>query len=417
MVQISWQDIEAGAISQQPLVVRESYNAAKQFACGLYGSYQQYFGNVAPQGPLEGLKRGVWDKICGPTLPPVPTAPPPWDGQTCACKTYRVTVKSRSTSQVVTEGIVDVTGPVFGLVDQFPNAGLASWAVRHGVCSGGAYTGATLRGVITTSRTDDTYIESSVLLSGPAGCPVPSPAPVPPPVPPPPERQRIEKPIQIAPNVTINAPIILVKPTLNNNIDLGVEVAVGGINFNFSLGGVEFNLNPTFSPTLIAPTINLPPLPPSTPRPPALPPAGGGGDCPDPCEEFDYERVENAIKAERKYYARPKKTSFVVPLGSGRGGTVSIPVRTLFVRVRITKEPNSVKEQAGTGGVDVLYAGWCGWGKSAPGDRTPISYRDNSYAVPVGCDVFSWTLYAGALASVEAIVEGNLPECETYECG
>lgn len=414
MVTIPWADIEAGAMASQPQVVQSSYNAAKQFACGLYNGYQGFFGNQAPQGPLDGLKRGVWDKICGPGLPPVPSSPPPWDGETCACKEYRVTVKARSQSQVVVESVTDLTGPIFGLVNRFPNEGLTTWAVRHGICSGGAFTGAALRDAITTAQTDTVYIESSVLLSSGGGCLVPSPTPVPPPVPPPPERQRIQQPITIAPGITINAPIVLVKPTLNNNIDVGVEIAVGGINFNFSLGGVEFNLNPTFAPVLVAPTVNLPPLPPGTPRPPALPPAGGGSaDCPD----VDLQPVLDAIRNERKYYGTRNTTLIESVVGSGRGGNVALPTRTENVRVRITTDPLSVKEQAGSGAPDVLYAGWCSSGRDRPGIRNPINYRDTTFPVGENENRFTWTLYNGGNAEITAIHRVNLPGCVENECG
>lgn len=416
MTLYSWGDVAAGALDQAPTPVKESVAAARKFACGLYKAYEGYYGNTAPQGPLEGLKRGVWDKICDNGLPPVPSDPPPWDGNSCACVEYLV-----EGLQYETSGIGQrlpwnaiVTGPIFGIrvAGGFP--GGATFFLRHGRCTNGVFSGVRERELGGASGPERTYQITSINRVAGQGdsCPVPSPNPIPPPTPPSPSDQKGNTNITIAPGVTINAPITLVGPTTNVSLNPSVEVNVGPLNVNFGLGGINVDISPSFNPTLIVPVVNLPSLP--GPRPLPLPPSGGV--CPDPCPDIDYARIEAAIRAERKFYAKPKTRREVAVLGSGVGGTVVLPAEAAWVRLVLTKEPLSVQEQFGAGGPDVLFAGWHSFGVGTGGERIPISYRQNTYLVPKGATQFSWTVYRGAIASVSALLDVPTNECETSLC-
>jgi hypothetical protein len=415
LAEISWQDVANGAIDNQPAPVRESIKAAKSFACGLYKDYNQYFGNVAPITPPAAALRGVWDKICDPgSIPPPASDPPPWDGQSCACDTYLVKIRITGDGIQPIIGEVVVTGPVFGLVTVSSTETTKTLNVRHGRCADGKFVGTAESAGFSGNKDYNVSLSSITKLSSGSGCQPPTPTPVPAPTPPPPERQRDNANLTIAPNLTINAPITLVGPATNLTLNPSVEIAVGPINVNFNLGGINVGFNPTFSPVVVAPVVVLPPLPPGVDRPTPLPQPGS--DCPDPCPEIDYTRIERAIASQKKFYAKPKTRLVTVSLGNGRGGSTSLPTRTRFVRVTLTALPIKLKGQAGTGGPDVIFAGWVGFGFGGPGDRTPISYQVNSYAIPPGCDRFTWTVYQGGSATVEAIVEEDLAACETTSC-
>lgn len=416
MPQYSWQDVASGAIDSAPEIVKSSFGAAQSFACGLYRDYEKYFGNIAPQGPAEGLKRGVWDKLCGPGLPPPPSDPPPWNGDTCACVPYDVRGVHFATSpgaERLQWGLTAL-GPIFGVkqVGSFP--GGVDFFLESGQCSGGIFTGTRQTKIGGASVQERKYIITSITPTDgpPASCPAPLPNPIPPPQPPPPDRQSERAPIVISPGLTLNVPVTLVGPTTNVEISPNIEVNVGPVNVNIGLGGVNIEISPSFNPTLVAPVVVLPPLP--FPRPPALPPSGG--DCPDPCEAFDYPRIERAIAAERKFYAKPKTRLLTTVAGTANAGTIEIPPRTRFVRVVLTREPNSVKEQAGAGGPDVLFAGWCSWGIGTAGERIPLNYRQSTFVLPFGMTQFSWTTYQGAIAQISVMVEEDLAECETSTC-
>ena len=248
--------------------------------------------NSAPYDPLAGLKRGIWDRICPQDLPPVPTNPPPWGGDSCACVQY--TVETRSTGPglpPISATSIPLTGPIYGIERETPTPGAQSSFIRHGICTNGQFSG--------TNRTqaffgNENYTTSIVRInrqgSG-TNCPVPSPTPPPSPTPIPPEDQQRSAPITIAPNVSLTVPVILVRPTVNIDLNPSVEINVGPLNFNFDLGGVTIGINPSFNPRIFSPEVNLPGLPGGNPRPPVLPPAGGGGVCPDPCEPIELETI------------------------------------------------------------------------------------------------------------------------------
>jgi len=413
-MQYSWDDVARGALENAPTPVKSSVAAARTFACGLYRQYEGFFGNQAPQGPLEGLKRGVWDKICS-SLPPVPTNPvPPLGTDTCACVPYkaRVIVYTGEGNKIQDNYNGDFTGPFFGTRRTSNGGGGYGLAIIQGVCQNGVLVGTSEAGQVLVPDSYNAYV-AEVRPANPTGA-CPSVPPPPPPPPPPPERQVDNVPITIAPNVTINAPVTLIRPTTNIDLRPQVEIGVGPFNVNFNLDGINIGINPTFAPTIYAPTVNLPPLPPGIVRPPPLPP--GTGDCPDPCPDIDYDRILNAIKAERKYYAKPKTDISFVDIGAGAGGEVAIPPNTSFISVTITREPNKVQEQFGEGGPDVLYAGWCSVGRGAAGVRTPISYRDQTVPVPPFGSTFTWTIYNGGAARIIAIVEAPQAECQTSSC-
>ena len=418
-VLIPWEVINSPSIDNYPQMVRSGLNAAREFACDLYRRYPGFMSNSGPYDPLAGLKRGIWDRICPTDLPPVPTNPPPWGGDTCACALYTVNFRRSGGGQApVTSTIVNVRGPIYGLRRDTPSPGAQRQFLQSGNCVNGVWTGQSETQVFFGSDQFQFVISNVIRTDGGTTCNPPQPSPPPPPPQPiAPEDQERRSPITVAPNVTVNVPVILVRPTVNVDLNPSVEINVGPLNFNFDLGGVTVGINPSFNPTIFAPTVNLPGLPGGRPRPPALPPSGG--NCPDPCEPTDLTPVINRLEQVKKYVRRPKTVLNAQGLGSGNSGTFNLPPRTKFVTVDVTVAPANVRVQSGGGQApNVQHQGWSAIGRGSKfGERIPLSYGANVYPVPVECDSFSFTLYAGGVASVGAIVESDLPECQEYECG
>lgn len=413
MVFLPWAEIEEGASAAQPAVIGSAIAAAQSFACGLYKDYPEFMSNSGPLDPLAGLKRGIWDKIC-PNQPPPPTpTPPSWDGSTCACRNYNVPWRTLDGDVPIFVGAsINVTGPIFGLEKIDQGNGTIATNLKHGQCDGsGNFTGVTSTGLVIGGTQIKVFLQTPTLLPNqPPGCNPPSNPP--PPTPPPPERQAERGDINISPNIDVNVPIILVRPEISVDINPSIEIGVGPFNVNFDAGGITVNLNPSFDLPPLPVPIPLPPPP--IPRPPSLPPSGG--DCPDPCEEFDYERIEDAIRNERKYYAQSKQEIEEENLGSGRSGDVEISPEAIYIRVQITQRPSQIKSQAGIDAPDVLFAGWCSWGLEHPGIRYPIHYDTQVFPIGERSTRFTWTLYEGGSATITEIKLKNLEECETNEC-
>jgi len=242
-------------------LVSSSFAAAQNFICSLAQQYPQWMGvGIAPTDINGSLRRGILDR-CG--LPAPPSSPPPWNGDTCACVNYSVTIRSTGTQangqplNPITATATGVRGPIYGIERTELTTTQLSF-IRHGVCTNGVWSGTTTRQVFSGDKGYQTSIVNIVREGTGTDCPIPSPTPIPPPVPPPPEAQRRDAPVTIAPNVTLTVPVILVRPTVNVDISPQFEVNVGPLNFNFDLGGVTFDISPSFNPTFISPSINLP---------------------------------------------------------------------------------------------------------------------------------------------------------------
>ena len=419
-VLIPWEVINSPQIDNYPELVRSGIAAARGFACDLYKRYPGFMSNSGPYDPLAGLKRGIWDRICPNDLPPVPTTPPPWDGETCACATYNVTVRSTQSnpaSTPITATRNGVTGPIFGLTRAEPGNGTQQTSLVSGVCTNGVYGGTRSDVIFSGAKEFTTSIVNVVRTDGGTTCRAPGPNPLPTPTPIPPEDQRRTAPVTISPNVSLTVPVTLIRPTVNVDLNPSVEINVGPINVNFDLGGVTVGINPSFNPTIFAPTVNLPGLPGGRPRPPALPPSGG--NCPDPCPPVDLKPLRDSLGRIEKYTRRSNVALNAQVIGSGDSGSYRLPDRTKFVTVSVTvPPPNKRIQSGGTVGPDVYHQGWCAVGRSFRyGERIPLSYLQNVYPVPDGCDSFSFTLYDGGSATVQAVVESNVAGCQEYECG
>lgn len=207
---------------------------------------------------------------------------------------------------------------------------------------------------------------------------------------------------------------VLFKPTL--------QVNVGDINVNFDAGGITFsptiNINPSPRPSG-EPQPDTPPAPPLPPsRPPANDDTGSGSPCP-PCPPVNLQPIIDRLELIKKYVRRPKTRLDIQTVTVGDSGTITLPNRTRFVEVGVIVPPPNIRTQSGgSAGPNVAHQGWCAIGRNGKfGERIPLSYGENGYLVPEGCDSFSFTMYSGGSAVVRALVESDLTECQTYECG
>lgn len=219
------------------------------------------------------------------------------------------------------------------------------------------------------------------------------------------------------PNGPVIVPIIvpvgvLVKPTFQLNI--------GAVNINIDLGGVYLTPAPDAPKTNPRGTDPNPVQPPGGPivvRPPVDDPDDNDGKPIPPAT--DLTPVLNELEKVKSYTRRPKTSSATEIVAFGGSGTYDLPERATFVKLKVVEAPPNIRSQSGgLLGPTVYHQGWCAFGKSKEyGERIPISYEENAFPVPVGCDSFSWTLYDGGQAEVSAIIEVDLTECETYVCG
>jgi len=70
--------------------------------------------------------------------------------------------------------------------------------------------------------------------------------------------------------------------------------------------------------------------------------------------------------------------------------------RLAYVIVQLQIIPRNAKNQAGSGGEDVIYAGWFEFKKGINAfPRQPIHFKESVFKAPLGADGFSYTLYAG----------------------
>lgn len=197
----------------------------------------------------------------------------------------------------------------------------------------------------------------------------------------------VSVPITIIP--TLFAPVNIFRPEFN--------VDVGGINVNFSLGGVKFS--PSFNLNV---PITLPGTDPRTNPPPALPPSGDGNtsECDlDPVLELLNELLD-CDRCEVTYETR--QTSY----GAAKGRIISIPPNTRRVDVDITSLGIGVDAQLGEGSPNVYQVGWYAFG-TADGfsDRKPISYLSNTFYPPSEATQFTYQCKKNSEATVNVIYE------------
>lgn len=220
---------------------------------------------------------------------------------------------------------------------------------------------------------------------------------------------------------TINGPIIVpVVVPVGVFIHPQFQINIGSINLNFELGGVYITPQDDKRLPYPRPTEPQPSLPPGGGLPDTRPPASPPTSNPNPGSPvIDLSPITNDLQKIKSYTRRPKTKLEEVFIVGGQSNSLYFPARTKFIVVDVSVPPPNVRVQSGGGdGPDVYHQGWCAMGyKKKWGERIPLSYGINAIPVCDNCDSFSYTLYEGGFAAISAIVESDLSECKTYECG
>ena len=397
--------------------------------CGLYGKSPSSFLRVI--NPANGLidnSRPVFDDLCT-NIAPLPPGPSlQYPGGQCDLVQYNVTYNATERLSDGVGGIVErpfqgtdrLNGPIksisLGPIDTITHTGstVTGSAVININCRGSSFQPSTPQQDFAegtgnaNSRLINLGAISVVRVDGLAdNCGAPNPS-YPSPSPNPSDYTKIV-PYPVPGGGTINIPVTIV-PTFAPSPGIfrpEVNVTVGGMNVNFSLGG--FTLSPTVSlPVNVNfpfgdPRPNAPTPTPIAPRPgPAAPPF-------DPTAIITrLHRIEQEIidccAAAHPYSPPPLANIIATSLGSGQGGTFPLPPLTFRVDVQITTRPTREKVQIGVLSPDVLFAGWARFSDGATTGKRQAIDSVKTFFSPTEriANAFTYTLYTGYVATVIA---------------
>jgi len=436
-VDLTLRDFAADRAVGKASLYFDAANAAAKMICGIYGKSPSTVVNIIPAGGgLIDNSRGVFDDLCAPNqLPPAPV--PQFSGGQCDSVLYNVSLAINTQSgHYAPDCALIVTGTLTGYATVFgPVSGirLTNGATMYGDCQIYGYSNvvATCRGTQATgiqplgefvltgaSGGNILKITQSVVVRNdgqPDICGNPAPS-YPPPSATPSDFTDVAI-VHISPTATVSVPITFT-PT--------VSPVIGNFRpeFNFNVGGINVNLSPagfTFSPTLEIP-VNLPTpyfdprSSPGIPRP-INPPSSGAGSPPfDPTAIIArLKRIEQEIidccAAGHPYSPPPLANIIVTSLGSGAGGTLTLPALTFRVDVNITTRPVKEKLQVGTLSPDVLFAGWARFSDGATTGKRQAIDSVKTFFSPTEriANTFTYSLYTGYTATVIAFSVNPTP--------
>jgi hypothetical protein len=211
--------------------------------------------------------------------------------------------------------------------------------------------------------------------------------------------------VNIGGGTSITVPIALgyASFTANANFNPQYNVNVGPFNVTFDAGGV--NITPTLQPTV---NFNFP-NPSQTPISPTPTPSPGGGGTGTSCDLSPVLTAVQAVKTELdavKDCACPISYSTAVTnLGTGDSGVYALPTGTIEVRVSLTQTPLNAKTQTGGSASPTIYfCGYISFGDGVgTGERVAISRSASVFQVPPFATSVTFTLYAGYLATLDAV--------------
>lgn len=397
-------------------------NAAADKICGLYGKSPATLVKIIPFGTgLIDNSRGIFDDLCQDTpKPPLPA--PQFTGGQCDGVVYFLDIaytrqlgRNTPDCNLVYSSPLAQRAIVYGPVsDVHLEVGavipgtcqIFGWREIWATCRGTSATGLQPLGSfqITGSGANDILGIDNIALRINGGVPdsCGDPAPSYPPPSANPNDLTSTTNITIAPNTTVSVPVSIV-PTFAPVTGIfrpEFNVNVGGINVNFSLGGV------TFSPTVeIAPNINVPYSDPRSITPSPLPIRSPSGS---PSSGVDLKPVTDRLDEVLAHQddccdpapAKPDDPLYInktVSALEAESATIALPAGTYKVRVLLTQQSPKGRKQFGGTEADVIYAGW-GWFSSSfsLGERLPID-ADNKQFVPPNAEQesFTFTCYVG----------------------
>lgn len=401
MVEISYARVrDEGLVGSGANHLGQKMGAGLKFVCEKYRDAGSYlFGS----GGVGGVIEAIADQWC----PLVGVSPPTSEGRApggrCTCNLYQVSwTATNSASGATLGGTVDAVGPI-GSIDWITeDNGTLAFGFHYGdaSCGEGLPGFYTLGGGFSNDPTASAWsvnLTNIVPADGsPDACGSPIAKPVSKPIPPS-SYSNPSYPVPYAPPGTnssvalipiILEPIVNVNPTLNVRVD--------GINFNFSLGGVNVSVNPSLD-------LDLNPSLPGSPSSPGLPgaqrppryPGDGAASCPDPCQPYDDGQLISRLDKIVKSTCPPAVSLSTVSSGVVNSATMAFGGRPRYVMLDIANQDRRVRTQdGGDSAQEVIFVGWYSWSQAGrAGERIPISHRNNCFYPPSpDCRVFTFCL-------------------------
>lgn len=402
-------------------------NTAAEMICGLYGkSPSSFLRIVDPSSGLIDNNRPIFDDLCAPIAPLPPPPQQQFGGGQCEDVRYNVSFTATLRGEAV-NGVypsprnVSYTAALWGKVGSFTLAGYEErqsgpftyrgYSRIECICKGdgglpnSGYGPATILGS-SGNEIQSFSIGSVSRVDGQAdSCGSRQPS-YPPTSPDPNDYTRIF-PIPQPDGSTKNTSVTII-PTFAPIIGIfrpEINVDVGGINVNFSLGGF------TLSPTIEIPVgADLPIGQPSTTTNKKVAiniPISGGGGTTDLKPALDAiadlkKEVEECCDRYHPFSDLLTSDYDIATLGSGSSGSFNLPAKAYRVVLQITNPDSPGRSQAGINAPNVLYAGWA-WFFSGGGmaTRHPIDSPIKSFEVPARSDdKFAYTLNGSYNANV-----------------
>lgn len=358
-------------------------DAAADFACSLHKS----FPGAVIGNPLDSYRRGLYDSLCGGRpggLPAPPQSQLP--GTYCRCQGYGIDILFTDPTSTEPPSVTEiaVSAPLYGIIVNTNTGvpGVSTWYFRASVCVNGVPTVAdTFLGNVPS---DAFFTIQSIEPLG-EGCSDAEPSV--PLYPPdsyflPPNGNSGSGNIEYNDGTDFTVPVGWFNISPQFSFDPRFNIDVGGVDFQFNLGGVKIDLgNGNANPALPRDRFNdpsddfdrLPPNndgggePPSNQPPP--PP-----EAPPPDEDPDLEQ-------EPKSEDDPKEESGVA--------------RLKWVKIILTELPD--KMHYGDGAPNCYFAGWFEFKSGASCyERMQINFTNNLFLAPPGADGYAYTLTNGA---------------------
>lgn len=412
MADLSWQEIAEGIGTQTGDTLVDLANTAADFFCDVYSQFPAAIVSSPLDNPGARLVDGLARRICAPRNNLPPDAQPAPEGGQCPGIVYRVGF-SIEISGTPSTGEVLLNGPIGGISSRNLNdryqvvieCGVTELYAPEGfftILDTGdkpTFEASYPTAQITSINREDGFADD-------CGTGFPN---YPPSVPDSPSLGKLV-PVPIGgPLVEVPIEITPVKFEVGLSIKPEFNINIGGIQFNFDITGAKI----TIAPTLKLPDILPPALDPRIPLPAPKEPGNDPVDSPDLQKQLD-EIKKKLDEIEECACDEDEGEGALLQdiIGSGTGGTFTIPERTEFVRLELTVLPRNERVEFGNGTAqNVIFAGWYSFGTSqGDGDRNPVSYENNCFFAPKGASRFSYTVRKGASAVATAFYRAEPPE-------
>lgn len=405
---LSWEELQSPSYGSGT-AIGSAIQAAGGFVCDMYRRYP-YWAFPDPTG-FGAIVRGISDKLCNDPTPLPPPDIPAVPGGKCKCVQYDVFFTGKLPQSQVFSGSFRVRGAISRASYKANANGLIKFGFN---AFNDACTVQSEFNVIDNVTSEDIdngsafgRIDSIVRVDGQPDTCGDQPPTYKPKIPPVGDLNRVA-PVVIAPGITINTPIIFIRPTVNVNIKPNININIQptiqlpdlGLNINFQVGGVNINNSFNFGGG------GFNPLPDPRTDPPTLP---DGSDTDLDLTEL-YARltaIKNQLNTIQECACEPQKILVGQSIGNGQSGDVALPNNTKFVVTTITNIPSSYKFQSGLDAPEVLYAGW-GWFKYQNdflAERSQVDAQKKCFFTSGSAKRFAWTLYSGFTLSAIAYYE------------